>query len=152
MFHNRVADQHKSHLSQVDGNCELDSAQRTLAVAGAVPAVSAVGCGCVEAPSGGCSGDDCSQAVMAELHVLIRFCYDDWSHRMLKLELEGSKLDDDVKVSVVIREAPLKTEKNLSGELKQFKGKYNQLILVIQTFLNSNKKWSVGESSRSDGR
>ena len=48
----------------------------------------------------------------------------------------GSKLDDDAKVCVVMREAPPKTRESLLVN-------YEQVDIVIQSYLNSNTGWAV---------
>ena len=59
-------------------------------------------------------------------------------------KLETSKLDDDVKISVVLREAPTKLRDSLLVNSQQFESNYNKLR-GIQTYLNSNKSWTANE-------
>ena len=57
-------------------------------------------------------------------------------------KLAGSKLDDDVKVSVVIREAPPKPRDSLLVNPQQFEDQYSKLRIVFLSFLKSNKEWN----------
>ena len=63
-----------------------------------------------------------------------------WEHQVEIYEKPaGSNLDNDVKASVVIREAPLELRDNLLVNSHQFDKQYGQLQTVIQAFLSSNK-------------
>ena len=53
--------------------------------------------------------------------------------------LSSSKLDDDVKISVVLREAPQKLRDHLLVNSQQFESNYNKLRTIIQAYLNTNK-------------
>ena len=58
-------------------------------------------------------------------------------------KLATSKLDDDVKISVVLREAPTKLRDNLLVHSQQFDSYHNKLRATIQAYLNSNKSWTA---------
>ena len=60
-------------------------------------------------------------------------------------KLETSKLDDDVKISVVLREAPTELRDNLPVNSPQFESTYNKLRLIIQAYLNSNNSWIAND-------
>ena len=62
-----------------------------------------------------------------------------------------SKLDDDVKISVVLREAPTKLRDNLLVNSQQFESNDNKLRATIQAYLNSNKIWTANDF-RNDAR
>ena len=70
-----------------------------------------------------------------------------WEHQVeINQKLTGSKHDDGVKVSVVVREAPSKLRDNLLVNSQSFEGKYNQLHIVITSYLNSRTQtWTVGD-------
>ena len=59
--------------------------------------------------------------------------------------LAASKLGDDVKISVVLREAPSKLRDHLLVNSHQFESDYNKLRAIIQAYLNSNKIWIATE-------
>ena len=48
-------------------------------------------------------------------------------------------LDDDVKISVVLREAPTKLRDNLLVNSRQSESNYNMVRVIVQACLNSNK-------------
>ena len=60
--------------------------------------------------------------------------------------LSSSKLDDDVKVSVVLREASQKLRDHLLVNSQQFESNYNKLRAIIQAHLNTSKTWIVNDS------
>ena len=61
-----------------------------------------------------------------------------WEHPVDVYEkLATSKLDDDVKISVVLREAPTKLRDNLLVNSQQSESNYNKLRAIIQAYLNS---------------
>ena len=63
-----------------------------------------------------------------------------WEHQVDVYEkLATSKLDDDVKISVVLREARTKLRDNLLVNSQQFESNYNKLRAIIQAYLNTNK-------------
>ena len=63
-----------------------------------------------------------------------------WEHQVDVYEkLAASKLDDDVKISEVLREAPTKLRDNLLVNSQQFESNYNKLRAIIQAYLNTNK-------------
>ena len=63
-----------------------------------------------------------------------------WEHQVgVHEKLMTSKLDDDVKISVVLREAPTKLRDNLLVNSQQFESNDNKLRAIIQADLNSNK-------------
>ena len=57
-------------------------------------------------------------------------------------KLATSKLDDHVKISVELREAPTKLRDNLLVNSQQFESNYNKLRAIIQAYLNTNKNWT----------
>ena len=59
------------------------------------------------------------------------------------------KLDDDVKISMVLGEAPTKLRDNLLVNSQQFESDCNKLRATIQVYLNSNKSW-IATDSRND--
>ena len=69
-----------------------------------------------------------------------------WEHLMDIYEnLSSTKLDDDVKISVVLRECPQKLRDHLLVNSKQFESNYNKLTAIIQAYLNTNKTWIVND-------
>ena len=69
-----------------------------------------------------------------------------WEHQVDIYEnLYSTKLDDDVKISVVLRECPQKLRDNLLVNSQQFESNYNKLRAIIQAYLNTNKTWIVND-------
>ena len=69
-----------------------------------------------------------------------------WEHQVDVCEkLATSKLDDDVKISVVLREAPTKLRDNLLVNTQQFESNYNMLRAIMQAYLNSNESWTAND-------
>ena len=69
-----------------------------------------------------------------------------WEHQMDIYEnLSSTKLDDDVKISVVLRECPQKLRDDLLVNSQQFESNYNKLRAIIQAYLNTNKTWIVND-------
>ena len=69
-----------------------------------------------------------------------------WEHQVDIYEhLSSTKLDDDVEISVVLRECPQKLRDNLLVNSQQFESNYNKLRAIIQAYLNTNKTWIVNE-------
>ena len=69
-----------------------------------------------------------------------------WEHQVDVYEkLATSKLEDDVKISVVLREAPTKLRDNLLLKSQQFESDYNKLRAIIKAYLNSNKSWIAND-------
>ena len=69
-----------------------------------------------------------------------------WEHQVDIYEnLSSTKLDDDVKISVVLRECPQKLRDHLLVNSQQFESNYNKLRAVIQAYLNTNKTWIVND-------
>ena len=64
--------------------------------------------------------------------------------------LASSKLDDDVKISVVLREDPQKLRDHLLVNSQQFESDYNKLKMIIQAYLNTNKTWVANDFRESD--
>ena len=65
-----------------------------------------------------------------------------WEHQVDVYEnLASSKLEDDVKISEVLREAPQKLRDHLLVNSQQFDGDYNKLKAIIQAYVNTNKTW-----------
>ena len=73
-----------------------------------------------------------------------------WEHQLEVYEnLTSSKLDDDVKISV-LREAPQKLRDHLLVNSQQFESDYNKLKTIIQAYLNTNKTWVANDFRESD--
>ena len=69
-----------------------------------------------------------------------------WEHQVDIYEnLSSKKLDDDVKISVVLRECPKKLRDHLLVNSQQFESNYNKLRAIIQAYLNMNKTWIVND-------
>ena len=64
--------------------------------------------------------------------------------------LSSSKVDDDVQISVVLREAPQKLRDHLLVNSQQFENNYNKLRAIIQAYLNTNKTWIVNDFTETD--
>ena len=64
--------------------------------------------------------------------------------------LASTKLDDDVKISVVLREAPQKLRDHLLVNSQQFESDYNKLKAIIQAYLNKNKTWIASDFRESN--
>ena len=74
-----------------------------------------------------------------------------WEHQMDIYEnLSSTKLDDDVKISVVLRECPQKLRDHLLVNSRQFESDYNKLRAIIQAYLNTNKTWIVNDFREKD--
>ena len=74
-----------------------------------------------------------------------------WEHQVDVYEnLSAARLDDDVKISVVLREAPTKLRDDLLVSSQLFDSNYNKLRANIQAYLNSNKTWIANDSEESD--
>ena len=69
-----------------------------------------------------------------------------WEHQMdIYDNLSSTKLDDDVKNSVVLQECPQKLRDHLLVNSQQFESNYNKLRAIIQAYLNTNKTWIVND-------
>ena len=69
-----------------------------------------------------------------------------WEHQMdIYKNLSSTKLDDDVKISVVLRECTQKLRDHLLVNSQQFESNYNKLRAIIQAYLNTNKTWIVND-------
>ena len=69
-----------------------------------------------------------------------------WEHQVDIYEnLSSTKLDDDVKISVVLRECPQKLRDHLLVNSQQFESNYNKLRAIIQAYLNTYKTWIVND-------
>ena len=69
-----------------------------------------------------------------------------WEHQVdINENLSSTKLDDDVKISVVLRECPQKLQDHLLVNSQQFESNYNKLRAIIQAYLNTNKTWFVND-------
>ena len=74
-----------------------------------------------------------------------------WEHQVDVYEnLSSSKLDDDVKISVVLREAPPKLRDHLLVNSRQFESNCNNLGAIIQAYLNTNKTWIANDFRETD--
>ena len=64
-----------------------------------------------------------------------------WEHQVDIYEnLSSTKLDDDVKISVVLRECPQKLRDHLLVNSQQFESNYNKLRAIIQACLIQEKQ------------
>ena len=71
-----------------------------------------------------------------------------WEHQVdVSENLSSSKLDDHVKISVVLGEAPQKLRDHLLVNSQQFEINNNKLRAIIQAYLNTNKTWIVTDVS-----
>ena len=78
--------------------------------------------------------------------VLFEETWKSWEHQVDFYEnLSSTKLDDDVNISVVLRECPQKLRDHLLVNSQQFESNYNKLIAMIQAYLNTNKTWIVND-------
>ena len=69
-----------------------------------------------------------------------------WEHQLDIYEnLSSTELDDDVKISVVLRECPQKLRDHLLVNSQQFESNYNKLRAIIQAYLNTNKTWILND-------
>ena len=69
-----------------------------------------------------------------------------WEHQVDIYEnLSSTKLDNDVKISVVLRECPQKLRDHLLVNSQLFESNYNKLRAIIQAYLNTNKTWIVND-------
>ena len=69
-----------------------------------------------------------------------------WEHQVDVYEnLSSTMLDDDVKISVVLRECPQKLRDHLLVNSQQFESDNNKLRAIIQTYLNTKKTWIVND-------
>ena len=74
-----------------------------------------------------------------------------WEHQVDMYEnLSSTKLDDDVKISMVLRECPQKLRDRLLVNSQQFESNYNKLRAIIQAYLNTNKRWIVNDFRETD--
>ena len=74
-----------------------------------------------------------------------------WEHQVDVYEnLSSSKLDDHVKISVVLGEAPQKLRDHLLVNSQQFESNNNKLRAIIQAYLNTNKTWIVTDVRETD--
>ena len=74
-----------------------------------------------------------------------------WEHKVDVYENRSStKLDDDVKISVVLRVSPQKLRDHLLVNSQQFESNYNKLRAIIQAYLNTNKTWIVNDFTKTD--
>ena len=64
--------------------------------------------------------------------------------------LSSTKLDDGVKISVVLRECPQKLRDHLLVNSQQFESNYNKLRAIIQAYLNTNKTWVLNDFRETD--
>ena len=54
--------------------------------------------------------------------------------------LSSTKLDEDVKICVVLRECPQKLRDHLLVNSQQFESNYNKLRAIIQVYLNVDRE------------
>ena len=76
--------------------------------------------------------------------------WNEWEHQVTVYEkLATSMLDDDVKISVVLREARTKLRDNLLVNFRQFESNYSKFRAIIQAYSNTNKN-STASDFRND--
>ena len=69
-----------------------------------------------------------------------------WEHQTDIFDnLSSTKLDDDVKISVVLRECTQKLRDHLLVNSQQLESDYNKLKAIIQACLNTNKTWIMND-------
>ena len=74
-----------------------------------------------------------------------------WEHQVDIYEnLSSRKLDDDVKISVVLRESPQKLRDHLLVNSQQVESNCNKLRAIIQAYPNTNKTWIVNDFRETD--
>ena len=74
-----------------------------------------------------------------------------WEYQVdVQEHLSSSKLDDDVKSSVVLREAPQELGDHLLVNSQQFESNYNKLRAIIQAYRNTNKTWIANDMKETD--
>ena len=74
-----------------------------------------------------------------------------WEHQVDIYEnLSSTKLDDNVKISVVLRVSPQKLRDHLLVKSQQLGNNFNKLRAIIQSYLNTNKTWIVNEFRETD--
>ena len=82
------------------------------------------------------------QPGMSNNPVKLEETWKSWEHQVEVYEnLASSKLDDDVKISVVLREAPQKLRDHLLVNSQQFESYCDKLKAIIQAYLNTNETW-----------
>ena len=59
--------------------------------------------------------------------------------------LSSSKVGDDVKFNVVLREAPQKLRDHPLVNSQKFESNYSKLRTIIQAYLNTNKTWIAND-------
>ena len=85
------------------------------------------------------------QPGMSDNPAMFEETWKSWEHQVEIYEnLSSTKLDDDVKISVV-RECPQKLRNHLLVNSQQFESNYNKLRAIIQAYLNTNKTWIVND-------
>ena len=91
------------------------------------------------------------QAEMSDNPAKFEETWTSWEHQMDIYEnLSSTKLDDDVKISVVLRECPQKLRDHLLENSQQFESNYNKLRAIIQAYLHTNKTWIVNDLRETD--
>ena len=63
--------------------------------------------------------------------------------------LAGAELDEDVKISFVMRETPMKLRDNVQDKPQKFETNF-KLRTVGQTFLNIKRKWIADDLNEPD--
>ena len=63
--------------------------------------------------------------------------------------LAGPKLEEDVKISFVMRETPMTLRDNLQENSQQFEANF-KLRAVSQAFLNTNRRWIADDLNEPD--
>ena len=64
-----------------------------------------------------------------------------WEHQVdVHEKLATSRVDDDEKISVLLREAPTQIRDNLLVNSQQYERNYNNLRAIIHAYLDSNDK------------
>ena len=91
------------------------------------------------------------QPVMSDNPAKFEETWKSWEHQMDIYEnFSSSKLDDDVEISVVLREAPQKLRDHVLENSQQFESNCNKLRAIIQANLNTNKTWIVNDFRETD--
>ena len=86
------------------------------------------------------------QPVMSDNPAKFEETWESCEHQVDVYEnLSSTKLDDDVKISVVLRESPQKLRDHLLVNSHQFESNSNKVRVIIQAYLNTNKTWIVND-------
>ena len=90
------------------------------------------------------------QPVVSDTPTKFEETWKSWEHQVDVYEnLASSKLDDDVKISVVLREAPQKLRDHLLVKSQQFESNYKPTA-IIQAYMHTNKTWIANDFRKTD--